>query len=64
MTPAAFKFSVSRLPPWAQAKIALDEAPASGGKEDANAAGNTRKGFHSRWAEVRINYFRGTYIQH
>ncbi|KAG0610533.1 hypothetical protein M758_7G073100 [Ceratodon purpureus] len=51
VTPAAFKFSVSRLPPWAQAKIARDEAPASGGKEEANSSGNTRKAFQSRWAE-------------
>ena len=53
VTPAAFKFSVSRLPPWAQAKIARDDAPASGGKEEGNSTGNTRKTFQSRWAEVR-----------
>jgi hypothetical protein len=52
VTPAAFKFSVSRLPPWAQAKIARDEPPASGGKEGANATGNTKKALQSRWAEV------------
>lgn len=54
MTPAAFKFSVSRLPPWAQAKIARDEAPPSGG-EEPNTTENTNKALQSRWTEVLSN---------
>lgn len=50
VTPAAFKFSVSRLPPWAQAKIARDEAPPSGG-EEPNTTENTNKALQSRWTE-------------
>lgn len=50
LTPAAFKFSISRLPPWA--KIALDAVGhATGDNEDPHPTGDVKKSFHSRWAE-------------
>lgn len=51
-TPAAFKFSVSRLPPWAQAKLRLEKPNSSGGKRQPSVKGNVNHSFESRWAEV------------
>ncbi len=51
--PASFKFSVSRLPSWAQAKVALDDTASSDGKPDSKGESNSLQTFESRWAEVQ-----------
>jgi len=51
--PASFKFSVSRLPSWAQAKVALDDTASSDGKPDTKGESNSLQTFESRWAEVQ-----------
>ncbi|KAL3677463.1 hypothetical protein R1sor_027411 [Riccia sorocarpa] len=46
----AFKFSVSRLPPWAQAKVTHEVKSGSGGKNKEKSPIG-QESFESRWAE-------------
>ncbi|KAG6549127.1 hypothetical protein Mapa_009353 [Marchantia paleacea] len=47
-----FKFSVSRLPPWAQAKVAQEGRSGSGGKHGQEKEKSPfQSSFESRWAE-------------
>ncbi|KAL2652337.1 hypothetical protein R1flu_020465 [Riccia fluitans] len=45
----AFKFSVSRLPPWARSKVTHEVKSGSGGKDKGKAP--VQESFESRWAE-------------